>query len=34
MKLTEIEMYGTSRAVNLYFTQSLYSKYGFGTPEV
>ena len=34
MKLTEVELYDTSRDENLYFTWSLYSKYGFGAPEV
>ncbi len=34
MKLTEVELEGTSGAENLYFTWSLYSKYGFGAPEV
>ncbi len=34
MKLTEVELQGNSRAENLYFTWSLYSKYGFGVPGV
>ncbi len=34
MKLTEVELQGTPRAESLYFTWSLYSKYGFGAPEV
>ncbi len=34
VKLTEVELRGTSRAENIYFTWSLYSKYGFGVPEV
>ena len=34
MELTEVELQGTSRAENSYFTWSLYSKYGFGAPEV
>ncbi len=33
-KLTEVELQGTSRDENLYLTWSLYSKYGFGDPEV
>ncbi len=34
MKLIEVELQRTSRADNLYFTWSLYNKYGFGVPGV
>ncbi len=34
MKLTEVELYGTSRVDFLYFAWSLYSKYGFGVLKV
>ena len=30
MKLTEVELYGTSRGEKLYSAWSLYNKYGFG----
>ncbi len=33
MKLAEVELQGTSRAKILYFTWSLCSEYGFGTPR-
>ncbi len=34
MTLTEVELQGTSRAENIYFTWSLYNKYGFGAPNI
>ncbi len=34
MKLTELELHGTSRAENLYFAWSLCSDYDFGVPKV
>ncbi len=34
MKLTEVELYGTSRAENLYFTISMRNTYAFGVPKV
>ena len=34
MKLTEVELQGTSRAEIIYFTLSMCNEYGFGTPNV
>ena len=34
MSSIEVELQGTSRAENLYFSRSLYSKYGFGALDV
>ncbi len=34
MKLSEIELHGTSRAEKLYFTISMCIEYGFGIPNV
>ncbi len=34
MKLTEDEVYSTSRAENLYFTRYMYNNYGFGVPNL
>ena len=36
MHLTEIELYGNSRAENLYFrwSMAMHSEYGFDSPKV
>ncbi len=34
MNLTEIELYGTSRAENLYFASSVFNESGFGILKV
>ncbi len=34
MNLTEVELYGTPRAENFYFTLSICNESGFGIPNV